>query len=134
MFSVGYSLARIIVYMRQTENVNKHESLIQLSLDRHDTALWQVIFRVPHLSSVSDHCTDVCNRLHQPACYGNLGPQFGHHSDLAPRCTQCLSSTHSVYDTSVYYGSTGKISAFTVRTCVGSCNATDFSTYSLCMH
>jgi hypothetical protein len=83
---------------------------------------------------VSDHCTDVCNSLDQPACYSNLGPQFGHHSDLAPRCIQCHSSTHSVYDTSLRHGSTGKISAFTVRTRVGSCSSTDFSTYSLCMH
>ena len=113
---------------------HKKAQVSQLSLDRHDTALWQVIFRVPHLSSVSYHCTDVCNRLDQPACYSILGPKFGHHSDLAPRCTQRHSSTHFAYDTSVCYGSTGKISAFTVRTRVGSCNATDFSTHSLCMH
>ena len=84
----------------------KHEKaqVSQLSSDKHDTALWQVTFRVPHLSSVSDHCTDVCNRLDQPACYSKLGPQFGHHSDLAPRCIQCHSSTHLAYDTSVCYG------------------------------
>jgi len=133
MFSVWYALS----WDHRAHAPNwehKKAQVSQLSLDRNDTALWQVVFRVPHLSSVSDHCTDVCKRLDQPACYSKLGPHFGHHSDLAPRCTQCHSSTHLAYDTSVCYSSTGKISAFTVRTSVGSCNATDFSTHSLCMH